>query len=320
MGTGRACGLRRDGGIGAHPARRGGAEAISGPSRSEVIESQARGTAAPGRRCSLRNIRSAMEHPMTAITGSTALWYASRATGVVSLLLLTLVVMLGILVNRQGRLPGLPSFAVTGLHRSLSLLAVAVHRGARGHRDHRPVREHRAGGGGDPVRLGLRAVLARPGRGVARPDRRAHPDQPGCGRASPGGPGGASTGWPTPPGRWRSRTASGPAPTCAAAGCGLLAVGCALAVAAAGLWRLAATARRGAAGRAGRGHAAAPGLQRQARQARAGRRRGPMTHSATLPLPAQASAPPRMAGSRRAAAGTTAHGPAGQAAPVGCPG
>ena len=67
---------------------------------------------------------------MSAITGSTALWYASRATGVVSLLLLSLVVMLGVLVNRQGRLPGLPSFAVTGLHRSLSLLSVlfiAVH-------------------------------------------------------------------------------------------------------------------------------------------------------------------------------------------------
>ena len=40
------------------------------------------------------------------------------------------MVLLGILVNRQGRLPGLPSFAVTGLHRSLSLMAVlfvAVH-------------------------------------------------------------------------------------------------------------------------------------------------------------------------------------------------
>jgi sulfoxide reductase heme-binding subunit YedZ len=73
---------------------------------------------------------STMEHPMTAITGSTALWYASRATGVVSLLLLSLVVLLGMLVNRQGRLPGLPSFAVTGLHRSLSLMSVlfvAVH-------------------------------------------------------------------------------------------------------------------------------------------------------------------------------------------------
>jgi predicted ferric reductase len=35
------------------------------------------------------------------------------------------VLLLGILVNRQGRLPGLPRFAVTGLHRSISLLAVA---------------------------------------------------------------------------------------------------------------------------------------------------------------------------------------------------
>lgn len=62
---------------------------------------------------------------MTGITQNTALWFASRATGVVSLALLTLVVILGILVNRQGRLPGLPAFAVTGLHRNISLLAVA---------------------------------------------------------------------------------------------------------------------------------------------------------------------------------------------------
>jgi predicted ferric reductase len=67
---------------------------------------------------------------VSGITSSTALWYASRATGVVCLLLFTLVTLLGILVNRQGRLPGLPRFAVTGLHRSLALLAVvflAVH-------------------------------------------------------------------------------------------------------------------------------------------------------------------------------------------------
>jgi methionine sulfoxide reductase heme-binding subunit len=67
---------------------------------------------------------------MAGITQSTALWYASRATGVVSLLMLSLVLILGMLVNRQGKLPGLPAFAVTGLHRSLSLLSVvfvAVH-------------------------------------------------------------------------------------------------------------------------------------------------------------------------------------------------
>ena len=58
------------------------------------------------------------------------LWYTSRATGVVSLLLLTAVMLLGLLVTRQGRLPGMPRFAVSGLHRNLSLLAtafVAVH-------------------------------------------------------------------------------------------------------------------------------------------------------------------------------------------------
>ena len=59
------------------------------------------------------------------MTGTTAFWYASRATGVVALLLLTAVLVLGILVNRQGRLPGLPRFAVTDIHRNLSLLSVA---------------------------------------------------------------------------------------------------------------------------------------------------------------------------------------------------
>jgi methionine sulfoxide reductase heme-binding subunit len=52
------------------------------------------------------------------------MWYASRATGVVSLLLMTAVVLIGLLVTRQGRLPGLPRFAVTGLHRNMSLIAV----------------------------------------------------------------------------------------------------------------------------------------------------------------------------------------------------
>ena len=67
---------------------------------------------------------------MSGINSSTALWYTSRATGVVALLLLTAVMLLGLLVTRQGRLPGLPRFAVSGLHRNLSLLAtafVAIH-------------------------------------------------------------------------------------------------------------------------------------------------------------------------------------------------
>ena len=61
---------------------------------------------------------------MSGITAGTLPWYISRATGVVALVLLTAVMVIGILVNRQGRLPGLPRFAVTNLHRNLSLMAV----------------------------------------------------------------------------------------------------------------------------------------------------------------------------------------------------
>ena len=65
-----------------------------------------------------------MLYLVSGINSHTVLWYASRATGVVALLLMTAVLLLGLLVTRQGRLPGLPRFAVTGLHRNLSLVAV----------------------------------------------------------------------------------------------------------------------------------------------------------------------------------------------------
>ncbi len=59
-----------------------------------------------------------------------ALWYASRATGIVCLVLMTTVVLLGIVVSRRRPLPGLPRFGGVHLHRYLSLLAVgflAIH-------------------------------------------------------------------------------------------------------------------------------------------------------------------------------------------------
>ena len=62
---------------------------------------------------------------MHGLTSAEGLWFLSRSTGVVSLVLLTIVVVLGVAVNRKGRLPGLPRFAVTSLHRAVSLLAVA---------------------------------------------------------------------------------------------------------------------------------------------------------------------------------------------------
>jgi sulfoxide reductase heme-binding subunit YedZ len=55
-----------------------------------------------------------------------ALWYAARGTGVMTLVLLTVVVALGI-ATRSGRpLPGLPRFAVAAVHRSAGLLAVTL--------------------------------------------------------------------------------------------------------------------------------------------------------------------------------------------------
>jgi sulfoxide reductase heme-binding subunit YedZ len=57
-------------------------------------------------------------------------WYLSRGTGITSLVLLTLVVVLGVLTRSARPLPGLPRFVTAGLHRNTSLLAVlflAVH-------------------------------------------------------------------------------------------------------------------------------------------------------------------------------------------------
>ena len=49
---------------------------------------------------------------------------ASRATGVVAMVLLTAVVVLGILASRRGRVPGVPRFTALNLHQFLSLTAV----------------------------------------------------------------------------------------------------------------------------------------------------------------------------------------------------
>lgn len=59
-----------------------------------------------------------------------ALWYASRATGLVSLVLLTAVIVLGTVAGARVSSRAWPRFAIAALHRNLSLLAlmfVAVH-------------------------------------------------------------------------------------------------------------------------------------------------------------------------------------------------
>ncbi len=53
------------------------------------------------------------------------LWYLTRGTGVVALLLLTAVVLLGVLGAARWRSSRAPRFLVQGLHRNLTLLSIA---------------------------------------------------------------------------------------------------------------------------------------------------------------------------------------------------
>ncbi|MGI8800941.1 MAG: ferric reductase-like transmembrane domain-containing protein, partial [Solirubrobacteraceae bacterium] len=61
-----------------------------------------------------------------ATAGPSVLWYLARGTGVVALLLLTTSVVLGVLNVRRVSTANLPRFVVDGLHRSVSLLVLAV--------------------------------------------------------------------------------------------------------------------------------------------------------------------------------------------------
>jgi sulfoxide reductase heme-binding subunit YedZ len=61
---------------------------------------------------------------MSAATGS-ADWYLMRGSGVVSLLLLTLVLALGIATANRARPRGLPLYVTTTVHRNAALLAVS---------------------------------------------------------------------------------------------------------------------------------------------------------------------------------------------------
>jgi predicted ferric reductase len=57
-------------------------------------------------------------------TSSTALWYTTRATGIVALVLLTATLVLGILTAGRMRTRSWPAFAQADLHKRVSLLAM----------------------------------------------------------------------------------------------------------------------------------------------------------------------------------------------------
>lgn len=60
---------------------------------------------------------------MTVSLSGPGLWYATRATGLVALLLLTASVLLGVLTAGRFASPRWPQFLTVGLHRSTALLA-----------------------------------------------------------------------------------------------------------------------------------------------------------------------------------------------------
>ena len=62
---------------------------------------------------------------IVAASSPTTLWYLTRATGVVALLLLTAAVVLGVLSSIRWRSGRLPRFLVGGLHRNVTLIAIA---------------------------------------------------------------------------------------------------------------------------------------------------------------------------------------------------
>ena len=61
---------------------------------------------------------------------STYLWYATRATGIVTLILLTLTMVLGLVTTSRSRARHWPGFAQQEIHRRISIIAVlflAIH-------------------------------------------------------------------------------------------------------------------------------------------------------------------------------------------------
>jgi len=58
-------------------------------------------------------------------TSTTPLWYATRATGLVALVLLTMAMATGLLSSVRYQRPDWPRFVTLGLHRNVSLLALA---------------------------------------------------------------------------------------------------------------------------------------------------------------------------------------------------
>ena len=67
-----------------------------------------------------------MSLSLLAAAGPSPLWYLTRGTGLVTLILLTISVVLGVASTGRWALPGWPRFATAALHRNVSLLVLVV--------------------------------------------------------------------------------------------------------------------------------------------------------------------------------------------------
>ena len=66
-----------------------------------------------------------MSLPLASTVGPSAYWYLTRSTGTMALILLTLSVVLGVIDVQRYSTTRMPRFLIDGMHRTLSLLAVA---------------------------------------------------------------------------------------------------------------------------------------------------------------------------------------------------
>ena len=123
---------------------------------------------------------------LAAPSEASSLWYLTRGTGTVALVLLTVVLVLGVLARAGGALPACPRFVTPALHRNLSLLAVVLIAFTSCPRWWTRTRRS-AGRCGGAVRLGVPADLARPRSTHLRHPHRGDRHQPGTGPARPSG-------------------------------------------------------------------------------------------------------------------------------------
>jgi sulfoxide reductase heme-binding subunit YedZ len=66
-----------------------------------------------------------MSLPVASTVGPSAYWYLTRSTGTMALILLTLSVVVGVIDVERYSTTRMPRFVIDGMHRTLSLLAVA---------------------------------------------------------------------------------------------------------------------------------------------------------------------------------------------------